>query len=175
MVRNAVEFMTSLLQPLLRHKRQASVLAGVMIVILGLAGYYLASPLFIRTSLREPETTSQAAIVTGEITSHGSFVGADAFHFGSGRALIQETTSGRHALRFEDFSVRNGPDLFVYLSPNADGYAPDAINLGRLKATDGNFNYEIPEGTDLSRIKSVVVWCRQFSTLFATAKLSSAS
>ena len=34
---------------------------------------------------------------------------------------------GSTRLRLEDFSVRNGPDLFVYLSPDPDGYADGAL------------------------------------------------
>ena len=73
------------------------------------------------------------------ITHRGQFRGADDFHFGRGQAQLIETAPGRYTLRFEDFSVRNGPDLFVYLSPDADGYADGAVNLGELKATDGAF------------------------------------
>ena len=100
-----------------------------------------------------------------------AFQGADEFHFGSGQALLVETAPGMYTLRFEGFSVRNGPDLFVYLSP-ADGYAAGALELGALKASDGSFNYEIPAGTDIGQFKSAVVWCRAFSVLFATAPLA---
>jgi hypothetical protein len=103
------------------------------------------------------------------VVLQGEFVGADDFHFGRGTALLIETEPGRYTLRFEEFSVRNGPDLFVYLSPNAGGFAEGALNLGELKATDGAFNYEVPAGTDVSQFRSAVVWCRQFSVQFATA------
>jgi hypothetical protein len=100
-------------------------------------------------------------------------VGADDFHFGRGDALIIETEPGKYVLRFENFSVRNGPDLFVYLSEDPAGEDVDeALNLGALKATDGAFNYEIPAGIDVSRVKSAVVWCKQFSVLFAHAELT---
>jgi hypothetical protein len=106
------------------------------------------------------------------VAYRGSFAGADDFHFGRGDALIIETEPGKYVLRFEDFSVRNGPDLFVYLSEDPAGESIDEVlNLGSLKATDGAFNYEIPAGVDISRIKSAVVWCRQFSVLFAHAEL----
>jgi electron transfer DM13 len=102
----------------------------------------------------------------------GTFVGADDFHFGRGEALIIETEPGVFVLRFENFSVRNGPDLYVYLSEDPAGENVDeALNLGGLKATDGAFNYEIPAGIDVSRVKSAVVWCRQFTTLFTHAEL----
>ena len=98
-------------------------------------------------------------------------MGADDFHFGRGQALLIEAEPGKYILRFEEFSVRNGPDLFVYLSPDAEGYAKNALKLGGLKGTDGAFNYDVPEGTDVSQFKSAVVWCDQFSVLFATAPL----
>ena len=102
----------------------------------------------------------------------GQFKGADDFHFGRGRASLVQTSNGRYSLRFEGFSVRNGPDLYVYLSPRPDGYAEGSLELGRLKATDGNFNYDVPVGSDPSRYRSVVVWCKQFAVLFAWATLS---
>jgi len=102
------------------------------------------------------------------VLSQGEFHGADDFHFGRGQALLIETAPGQYTLRFENFSVRNGPDLFVYLSPDPGGIS-DALLLGDLKGTDGAFNYDVPAGTDISRYKSALVWCRQFAVLFATA------
>ena len=104
----------------------------------------------------------------------GSFHGSDDFHFGRGTATIVETAPGRYRLRFADFSVRNGPDLYVYLSPSADGYADGSLELGKLKATDGAFGYDLPAGTDPADFASAVVWCKQFSHLFATASLADA-
>ena len=104
----------------------------------------------------------------------GSFHGSDDFHFGRGTATVIETSPGRFHLRLEDFSVRNGPDLFVYLSPAADGFAKGALELGRLKATDGSFGYDLPAGTDPADFASAVIWCKQFSHLFATAPFESA-
>jgi hypothetical protein len=76
---------------------------------------------------------------------------------------------GRYHLRLEDFSVRNGPDLYVYLSTAADDYADDALEVGTLKATDGSFGYDLPAGTDPSRFRSAIIWCKRFSHLFAVA------
>ena len=103
--------------------------------------------------------------------ARGRFRGADDFHYGSGIARILESKPGLFILRFEDFSVRNGPDLYVYLSPRADGYDQGAVELGRLKATDGSFNYSIPAGTDVTTLRSAVVWCKAFSVQFAHATL----
>ena len=99
----------------------------------------------------------------------GEFEGTDEFHFGRGTASIIEVEPGRYHLRLDDFSVRNGPDLYVYLSTAADDYADDAVEVGLLKATDGSFGYDLPAGTDPSRFRSAIIWCKQFSHLFAVA------
>jgi hypothetical protein len=115
---------------------------------------------------------SSGAVVSSGTGLRGRFMGADDFHFGRGDASILTTSEGKRVLRFENFSVRNGPDLFVYLSRDASGKrVEESLNLGKLKATDGAFNYDIPAGVDLSEIRSVVVWCKQFAVLFSVAQL----
>jgi len=107
-------------------------------------------------------------------TFAGTFHGSDEFHFGEGTARLIETAPGEFVVRLERFSVRNGPDLYVYLSPDRSGYATGSVELGRLKADRGNQKYAVPAGaiTDPSRAASVVIWCKQFSHLFATAPLA---
>ena len=181
------------------QRRVVTTAVGVpAIVILGYLVFPYVSPLWERSRLDEAPPVVEAATVEGgsetpqasagegkpagdaplptvvpsSVVLAGEFQGADDFHFGRGQALIIETAPGEYVLRFEDFSVRNGPDLFVYVSPDPDGYAEGALILGELKATDGAFNYEIPDGTDLAQLKSAIVWCRQFSVLFAVAPLA---
>ena len=175
---------------------------GVVVAIAAAVGlplmWYLASPIWIRTSLVEagptaaPQTAapSVSAVPSSPATNvptasptpdptptpfapvtvaSGEFSGTDEFHFGNGTASLIEVEPGRFHLRLEDFSVRNGPDLFVYLSTDAGDYADDALELGRLKASDGSFGYDVPAGTDVSRFRSAIIWCKQFSHLFAVA------
>ena len=118
---------------------------------------------------------SAAPIATrAPIARSGSFHGSDDFHFGRGTARLIEVTPGSFVVRLESFAVRNGPDLYVYLSPSGDGYATGAIELGKLKADTGNQNYVVPAGAldDPADAASVVIWCKQFSHLFATAPLA---
>ncbi|HUF53127.1 MAG TPA: DM13 domain-containing protein [Dehalococcoidia bacterium] len=114
-----------------------------------------------------PETDAPA--FEPSVVQQGIFEGADDFHFGEGTALLIETAPGAYTLRFEDFSVRNGPDLFVVLSPSSEGYDEGSLNLGGLRGTDGAFNYDVPAGTDISQFSSAVVWCRLADVTFATA------
>ena len=99
-------------------------------------------------------------------------------HETTGRALLLETADGRRFLRFEAFETSNGPDLLVYLSTKEPagpddwyGYDQDFVDLGPLKGNVGNQNYRIPEGVDLDRYSTAVVWCRRFEVGFAAAVL----
>jgi Electron transfer DM13 len=101
----------------------------------------------------------------------GNFVGAgDGFHNVEGVAKVITLSDGKTFLRLENLKATNGPDLYVYLSTGKD--SSDIVNLGRLKGNIGNQNYEIPTGTDLSKYSTVLIWCKAFSTLFGSAKLS---
>ncbi len=104
----------------------------------------------------------------------GEFRDGDPGHNGSGQAKVIQTADGELVLRFENFSVTGGPDLFVILSADPEGSrssAQDGLDLGDLKATDGNVNYSIPQGTDVSQFSSVIIYCRSFNIVFAVATL----
>jgi hypothetical protein len=174
-----------------RHRLMTAIVGTPLLVVALVVGDYLFSPLWERSFLDEASPLAASASqgdggafvqpaaggpvearATARITAQGAFRGADEFHFGRGDAQIIQTPDGGLVLRFENFSVRNGPDLYVYLSRDESGRrVEESLNLGRLRATDGAFNYELPPGIELSSIKSVVVWCRQFTTLFAHAPL----
>lgn len=161
---------------------------AVGLVVLGLA-WYLGSPLFIRTTLNEAAPVA-AAVVSASPARGGDVAPAtpapaapqalpsgelgfvDSIHNGKGKVLLLRTADGV-VLRFEDVAITNAPDIHVYLSPETGGKWTEATSLylGALKATNGSFNYAVPAGSDLSRYKSVVVWCRQFSVLITWADL----
>jgi hypothetical protein len=194
-----------------RHPARTGLVVVAALVVMLPIGWYLGSPIFIRTSLVEPVPLPAASVPPPATSSSpsgapgvasptpasspappavdatepaapptpsafvpttlatGSFVGTDDFHFGRGTASMVEIEPGRYHLRLDDFSVRNGPDLYVYLSPDPAGWTEDAFEVGKLKATDGAFGYDLPAGTDPSRFRSALIWCKQFSHLFATA------
>ncbi len=107
----------------------------------------------------EPETSIQTV---------GNFIGADAIHSGEGEVKII-TNGSQQFLRFENFSVTNGPDLFVTLN-KGDSPKSEHVIISGLKGNKGDQNYDISE-YDLSEYESVSVYCRAFSVEFATALL----
>ena len=118
------------------------------------------------------ESMNETKMTNDTMTLMGNFVDAgDGFHKAEGIVKVINLADGRTFLRLENLKITNGPDLYVYLSVGKD--ASDIVNLGRLKGNIGNQNYEIPAGTDLSKYDTVLIWCKAFSTLFGSAKLSS--
>ena len=111
------------------------------------------------------------------VVASGRFIDADAAHKGEGQAMLYALPDGSHVVRFENFRVTNGPDLYVYLakhpSPTSADDVSDSgyVNLGKLKGNVGNQNYTIPAGTDVSEFGSVVIWCQLFGVLFSPAAL----
>ncbi|MGM7683718.1 DM13 domain-containing protein [Cytobacillus sp. Hm23] len=99
----------------------------------------------------------------------GTFVEVDNEHNISGNAFTV-TADDKMYIRFEQFSVTNGPDLKVYLTKEGQPTS-EGIDLGKLKGNQGDQNYEIPEGVDLSEYNKVVVWCRAFDVDFGYAML----
>ncbi len=68
-----------------------------------------------------------------------------------------------------DFKTDDGPLLEVYLS--TDKEATEYISLGVLKGIEGDYQYDIPTGTDLTKYKYVLIWCVDFSVSFGYAVL----
>ncbi len=155
------------------------IIIGIVLTALIPAIVYAASPLFFNRTIDEeipltktgPSTeTKNAETIQPIATVSGVFVGVgDGIHSVQGTVKVlslNDTT----LLRLEDFKATNGPDLHVYLA--TDEKATDYVDLGTLKANIGNQNYRIPEGTDLTKYDTVLVWCKQFSVLFGHSTLS---
>jgi Electron transfer DM13 len=90
-------------------------------------------------------------------------------HRASGSVRLLATAQ-EYVVRYENFETINGPDLFVYLA--TDLQATEFVDLGRLKGTEGNMNYTVPAGVDITKYPYVLVWCKQFGVLFNSAKMN---
>jgi hypothetical protein len=132
-----------------------------------------------QTLLQQPppqpqNTTSSVTNTRQDTLRKGSFVGVgDGIHDAEGIAKVVPLKDGSNLLRLENLQVTNGPDLYVYLA--TDKSASDFVSLGKLKANNGNQNYNIPLETDFTKYDTVLIWCRPFSVLFGSAELTLAS
>jgi hypothetical protein len=139
-----------------------------------------ALPSAVATPAEPPAARSPsprpAAPQEPQVIAHGSFRSGE--HHTEGTASVLALSDGRRFLRLTDFETSNGPVVVVWLSAAAasapDGDVDDAVHLdlGGLKGNIGNQNYELPADVDLSRYRSVVIWCARFHVAFGAASLS---
>ncbi len=118
-----------------------------------------------------PEMASPASKVVATAQMY------DVDRVGKGSARIHQFPDGRLVLRLEDFFVSINSDLEIWLSeaqhprttPEVAAAPHDQVSF--LKATTGSMNYPLPPGVDLSRIRSLVIWCELTSNAYAAATL----
>lgn len=100
-------------------------------------------------------------------------------HPTEGRATVYQEADGKLLLRLTGFKTSNGPDVHVILVAAKDA-SDDAnflksnterVELGKLKGNEGDQNYEIPAGTDLSKYLTVSIYCERFNANFGAAPL----
>jgi hypothetical protein len=126
-----------------------------------------ASPENPSPTTAAPTTTEPAGPV---VLSSGSWASLD--HPTTGGAAIV-TEGGTSTLVLSDLATDNGPDLYVYLSPEAGATDVDgALRVDRLRGNLGTQTYELPPDVDASAFRSVLIWCDRFASGFGTATLS---
>ncbi len=117
------------------------------------------------------------AFAQDAILARGNFADVNDRLKGVGVVTIALNGVGVRVLSFEQFAVNKGPDLKVWLStaaaPKADADITDNeyVALGVLKSNTGDQTYEIAADVDLSKYRSVVIWCEKVSMLFSAAPL----
>ena len=152
------------------------------LAVVGGIGWYAFRPelLFLRKQVNEglPVAAAQATAPNQALAS-GRF--HSVAHETQGAATVLRLTDGKRILRLTDFSTSNGPDVRVYLVAASDASDNDTVKragyveLGKLKGTDGDQNYDVPSDLDLGKYRAVTIWCKRFAVNFATAPLSSTS
>jgi hypothetical protein len=158
----------------LRRKRW--ILAGVGVPILVTAWWvFRPEKLWVNVKVNEPTPFDSSAdlqpLYTGLLAGRA--------HPTSGRASVYQTPDGKRELRFTDFMTSNGPDVHVLLAQDADENLKqtfvkgelNSVELGLMKANQGDQNYDLPGSVDLSRYDAVVIYCERFHAVFGVAKL----
>jgi len=150
------------------------------VALLGL--WYLFRPelLFVKTTVNEelPGMAMDSASSDGNAPAtllSGTF--HSVAHETEGSATLLALPDGKRILRLTNFRTSNGPDVRVYLVAAEDAADNETvtragfIELGKLKGTEGDQNYEVPENVDLDTYRAATIWCARFGVNFATAPL----
>jgi len=100
-------------------------------------------------------------------------------HATSGRATVYQEADGKLVLRLTNFKTSNGPNVHVILVATTDAMDDanflkdntEKVELGMLRGNEGDQNYEIPTGTDLTKFRTVSIYCERFNANFGAAPL----
>ena len=139
-------------------------------------GFFLFPFIFPPPPAAEQLTTADRA---SAVLAQGTFIHAnpsDPIHWGRGSASVRPDS----VFLGEDFEVGPGPKYHVYLVPKASIRSSSDlkdvmfIDLGGLRAFKGSQRYAIPDGVDLAKYPSVIIWCERFSVLISPADLQAA-
>ncbi|MEV0118441.1 DM13 domain-containing protein [Streptomyces sp. NPDC050844] len=167
-----------------RTKRPVLWISTAMVVLAVAVGLYLFQPWRLFTTNRVDEAAPVAAgqhgAAAAEQLANGDFISHE--HDTSGSVEVLRLADGKTTLRLTDLRTSDGPALHVWLSDqpveqDGGGNLDDGkhVDLGDLKGNEGNQNYAIPPGTDLSTFSTVTVWCERFSVSFGAAELEQAA
>lgn len=150
---------------------------GVVGVPVLIAAWWAFRPekLWINQQVNEPApfaaNSDSQPLYTGLLTGKA--------HPTSGRASIYQMADGKRYLRLTDFTTSNGPDVHVVLAESGDQNltkdfvkgALISVELGPLKANQGDQNYTLPDSVDLKKYDAVVIYCERFHAVFGLATL----
>lgn len=123
--------------------------------------------------------TDAAAPAGPVVLAHGTFISHE--HETTGTVRVVRQPDGSLVLRLDDLNTSNGPALRVWLTDAAvrsgtDGWRVfddgEHVDLGALKGNIGSQNYALPPDVDLSRYRSVSIWCARFHVSFGAAELA---
>lgn len=162
-----------------RHPWLSALVAVAVAIALAIpAVAYVIVPALVKSTVNEglPVASAPAsgslnsAAAATRVIAQGELRRLNAVDFGRGKVLIAEVDGARY-LRFENVDIAGAPDVYVYLSDRTDGKPGTFTNLGKLKATNGSFNYPIPANVDLTQVKSAVLYCRSFNVIISFALL----
>lgn len=146
-----------------------------LVILFGLWYAFRPEKLFVNKRVNEVAPAAlngaSAPLYTGRLTGE--------VHKTSGRVTIYNVPDGGLLLRLTDFSTSNGPALHLLL---ARGDVPvstqefslssiENVDLGELKANQGDQMYPIPKGVDLKHLNRVMVYCERFHAIFGSGTL----
>lgn len=111
-----------------------------------------------------PQETHE--VPTGDVMMRGFFERAS--HNGRGMVEVVRLDS-KDVVRLRSFQVDAGAELHLYLS--SDAQASQFTDLGALRNTTGDQDYEIPPGSAPGDFTYALIWSEEYQESWALARL----
>jgi hypothetical protein len=115
-------------------------------------------------------TSPPFQFIIGNLGRTGEFEGQNGYT-ASGTVTIIENAGENQVRLEENFTTQSGPGLHVYLATN-ELSASGGVDLGELQANSGIQSYNIPDAVDADDYSHVLIYCKPFGVVFASAELN---
>jgi len=139
-----------------------------VLAIVLVAAWYAFRPERIITNHTVNEAfPAPAEASSAQVVESGTFYGV--VHPTTGSATIYRLADGDRFLRLTSFKTWNAPDVHVYMVATDDSRdstkvkRSDFIDLGTIKGNIGDQNYPLGSDVDLSKYRTVSIWCERFA------------
>jgi hypothetical protein len=149
---------------------------SILLVAVFVAWYaFRPERLFVNKYVDEKLPSANSASAPQTIES-GTF--HSVLHPTQGTATVYRIADGSRVIRFTNFKTSNGPDVHIYMvaaddaTDNASVSRAGFLDLGSIKGNIGDQNYALGPDVDLSKYRTVSVWCKRFSVNFGAAPLT---
>ncbi|QQV02007.1 MULTISPECIES: DM13 domain-containing protein [Chryseobacterium] len=132
----------------------------------------LLSSLFLVSCIRENTSTEDLMEMAPEnsiLKFSGNFMQGPYGNNVNGKAEIYEKNGTYTLVLNENFTISNGPDLYIYVSKEQQ--PSQFISLGKLKSVNGGQTYTFMSSVNFEEYKYAVVHCQQYNHLFSYASL----
>ncbi|UUX95097.1 DM13 domain-containing protein [Aquabacterium sp. J223] len=143
---------------------------GIVLAVGFALGVYTLPLLVAPAGPSTEELAAQAAQAAYRGEFRRDLKDSDALHWGEGQVAV-----GRRSIALTG-TLAPGPDYKLYLSPEfveteADflRLKPRMVRVGDVK-TFRNFTVAVPEGVDIERHTTVIVWCESFGQFITAAR-----
>ena len=110
-----------------------------------------------------------------DVARSGTFTRQDYKIAGSWSIIEQD---GKWHVRLsDDFKTKSAPDLKIFLSPadldtlTGKTATRNSVLVAPLRSSKGGQSYELPDGVDVTRYRSIVIHCEQYSKLWGGGSL----
>ncbi len=125
-----------------------------------------------------PSKTDSSPNADTTVVTEGTFEGREGEDASGNYRILRIGDDNLRLILADNFSVSDGPDLYVVLSPKGfddvsgtnvlDG---DAKTLNELKAPSGSQEYDLADDLELSTFNTVAIQCIEYEHLFAAAEM----
>ncbi len=94
-------------------------------------------------------------------------------HEAKGNASIVQADDGSLKIKLTDFWIAPGaPDVRIVISPRKDGQPDDsATEISLVPDATSTLEYDIPSSVDIGKMKTVIVYCKQYFAHFGHGNL----